>query len=64
MKRKVSRFVGLSLFGLSTLLSGGCIDWADVQFGFNAGLGAIPANIVGNFITANFLGVTGDDAED
>lgn len=64
MKRKLGRFVGLSLFGLSTLLSSGCINWNDVGFGFNAGLGAIPANLIGNYITANFLGfLTGGDQE-
>jgi hypothetical protein len=38
------------------LLSSGCINVNDIWFGFNAGLGAIPATVIGNFITANFLG--------
>jgi len=62
--KKVGRLLGVVLTG-GTLLQGGCLDWNDVGFGFNAGLGAIPANLIGNYITANFLGFldTGDTAE-
>jgi len=42
--------------GGSMLQIGGCLSWDDIEFGFNAGLGAIPANLIGNYVTANFLG--------
>jgi hypothetical protein len=51
--------------GGSVLPFTGCLSWDDISFGFNAGLGAIPANLVGNYVTANFLGfLEGDTGED
>ncbi len=54
-KGSFRRFVAC-LMGGSLLQLGGCLSWDDITFGFNAGLGAIPANLVGNYVTANFLG--------
>jgi len=54
-KGSFRRSVAVSILGiLCAVLNTGC-SWADVQFGFSAGLGAIPANIIGSFITAQFL---------
>ena len=54
--KKVGRLLGLVLSGGTLLQLGSCLNWDNIGFGFNAGLGAIPANLVGNYITANFLG--------
>jgi hypothetical protein len=57
--------VGACLLGLVlSTFSTGCINYNDIGFGFNAGLGAIPANLIGNWITANFLGFLTPDAEE
>lgn len=42
-----------SLFGTGCSLNGFANN---VWFGFSAGLGGIPAQIIGNFIAANLLG--------
>ena len=55
-KGSFRRSVAVSILGiLCAVLNTGCINWGDIQFGFSAGLGAIPANIIGSFITAQFL---------
>lgn len=55
-KSSFRKSLAVSFFGLvCAALNTGC-NTADIQFGFLAGLGAIPANLIGNFITANFLG--------
>jgi hypothetical protein len=54
-KGSIRRSVAVGVFGiLSAVLNTGC-SWTDVQFGFSAGLGAIPANIIGNLIAANLF---------
>lgn len=64
-KGSFRRFVATCLMGGSVLPFTGCLSWDDISFGFNAGLGAIPANLVGNYVTANFLGfLEGDTGED
>ncbi len=58
-KSSFRRFLALSIFGAAaTALNTGCsINLNDIGFGFWAGLGAIPANLVGNFITGQFFGL-------
>jgi len=54
-KGSFRRSVAVGIFGiLSAVLNTGC-SWDDVQFGFSAGLGAIPANLIGNYITGLFF---------
>jgi len=55
-KSSFRKSLAVGLFGIvCAALNTGC-NTADIGFGFMAGLGAIPANLIGNFITANFLG--------
>jgi hypothetical protein len=50
-KGSYRRFVALCLFGAACSgLSTGCTLTKNVWFGFGAGLGGIPAQIVGNYI--------------
>ena len=53
------RFLAVSIFSaVCTALNTGCsFSWNDVGFGFAAGLGAIPANLVGNYVTGTFFGL-------
>ena len=54
-KSSFRKSLAVGLFGImSAVLNTGC-STDDIGFGFLAGLGAIPANLIGNFITANFL---------
>ena len=56
-KNSFRRFLALSIFGAAcTVLNTGC-SMNDVAFGFAAALGAIPANLVGNYITGTFFGL-------
>ncbi len=49
-KGSLRRFVAVGIFGIvCSVLNTGC-SWNDVRFGFSAGVGAIPANIIGNYI--------------
>lgn len=50
-KGSFRRFVVVSIFGIAcTVLNTGCTFLDNVYFGFSAGLGGIPASIVGNFV--------------
>jgi len=50
-KGSIRRFFAVTVLGVvSTVLNTGC-SWNDVQFGFAAGIGAIPANIIGNLVS-------------
>jgi hypothetical protein len=64
-RNRLGRLFAVATLGFSSMFSTGCFNTDDIWFGFNAGLGAIPANLVGNYITANFLGflTPDDDAE-
>jgi hypothetical protein len=62
-KGSLRRFVAVSIFGVvCTALNTGCTFLDNVYFGFTAGLGGIPATIVGNFV-ADLLFAADDDAE-
>ena len=54
-KSSFRRTLAVGFLGLvGAVLNTGC-SWSDVQFGFSAGLGAIPANLIGNYITGQFF---------
>ncbi len=55
-RSRLSRSLGLGLFALSCMLTTGCKFFENVQFGFAAGLGGIPATIVGNFLADLLFG--------
>jgi len=62
---RTRRFVAVSMLAVCSLFGTGCSLSGLTQnawFGFGAGLGAIPANLVADFIVANFLGVIDDTA--
>ena len=54
-KSSFRRFVVVSIFGAAcTALNTGCTFLDNVYFGFSAGLGGIPAAIVGELVTGLF----------
>ena len=57
-KRSFRRFVAVGAFGaFCSVFSTGCnTTGKNVWFGFTAGLGGIPAQIVGNFIADALFG--------
>ncbi|MFH1111254.1 MAG: hypothetical protein V1790_18965 [Planctomycetota bacterium] len=59
-KGSYRRLLAVSLFGVvCTGLSTGCnTTGKNVWFGFTAGLGGIPASIVGNYLANLVLGAT------
>lgn len=66
--KSMKKFAGLILAG-GLLLGSGCSLSSlgqNVWTGFGQSLGAVPANILANFITTNFLGniLNPDDGED